>query len=132
MKATIIRPVDLGRAEIADWHAGMDATALDGPFASPEYAQAVGDVDPLARVAVLSDGPDTVAFLPFMQHRWRAATAIGGFVTNQHAFVPCREGIELDEVVRACGLDLFQFANLPSRLAPRGARVRGATGLRST
>jgi CelD/BcsL family acetyltransferase involved in cellulose biosynthesis len=69
MRATIIRPADLGAGEIAEWHAAMDASALDGPFASPEFAQAVGAVEPRARVAVLSDGPDTVAFLPFMQHR---------------------------------------------------------------
>jgi CelD/BcsL family acetyltransferase involved in cellulose biosynthesis len=50
-------------------------------------------------------------------------------VTNQHAFVPCRAHVALDDVVRCSGLDLFQFANLPRELAPRSARVRETSAL---
>ena len=47
--------------------------SLANPFLSPEFTIAVGRVRPAARVAVLTEGPDTTGFFPFERRGWEAA-----------------------------------------------------------
>jgi len=56
----LIRPDELGPAEIATWHSMQGATPpLADPFLSPEFARAVGRVQPDTHVAVLAERETT-------------------------------------------------------------------------
>jgi CelD/BcsL family acetyltransferase involved in cellulose biosynthesis len=120
MKVSVCRPCELGAPEIALWHAFQEAGNLDNPFLSPEFARAVGQVFPSARVAVVHESADLVGFLPFSLGRMRTATGIGGILTNCQAFV-CSAAASwpIEEVVRAAGIDLFEFhALVPPSAGP--------------
>jgi CelD/BcsL family acetyltransferase involved in cellulose biosynthesis len=67
---SVVRPGELGPAEITRWRSFQDGTELlANPFLSPDFAIAVGRRRPGTWVAVLHDGPDIVGFLPFERRR---------------------------------------------------------------
>ena len=66
LRAEICRPCELGPAEIERWHRFQAEQRLTNPFLSPEFAIAVGAVDPTARIGVFSDGAEQIGFLAFM------------------------------------------------------------------
>src|ERR1700680_1142449 len=113
MKVSVCRPSELGAPEIAAWHAFQAAGKFDSPFLFPEFARAVGEIFATARVAVVHDGADLVGFLPFTKGPLRTATGICGRFANAQAFV-CSAAAPwpLEEVVRAAGIDLFEFRAL--------------------
>ena len=112
--ATVIRPAELGPAEIASWHA-MQAgdPALANPFLSPEFAFAVGRLRPSARVAVLNDGPDTTGFFPFERRSFGLVVPIAAGLTDCQGLVH-GPGAHWDvrELLRACGIASWQFDHL--------------------
>jgi CelD/BcsL family acetyltransferase involved in cellulose biosynthesis len=130
VKVSVCRPSELGAPEIASWHAFQEAGEFGNPFLSPEFARAVGEIFPTARVAVVHDGADLVGFLPFTNGPLRTATGIGGRLANCQAFV-CSAATPwpLEDVVRAAGIDLFEFHALvpplrgPVRTAMRRMNV---------
>ena len=78
MQIVVVRPGELGAAEIGDWHAMQDRSEpLANPFLCPEFAIAIGRSKPQARVAVLSENGGPVGFFPFEIGRLGAANAIG-------------------------------------------------------
>ncbi len=121
MKVRVCRPSELGPAEIAAWHAFQHMQGLTNPFLSPEFAGAVGDVYPNARVAVVEDGQAVVGFLPYMARPFRTATAIGGDMSNVQAFVHGDGAWPISEVVREAQLDLIELHSLVASQAD-GAR----------
>jgi CelD/BcsL family acetyltransferase involved in cellulose biosynthesis len=126
VKVSVCRPSELQASEIASWHAFQEAGRFDSPFLSPEFARAVGEIYPTARVAVVHDGADLVGFLPFTKGPLRTATGIGGRLANAQAFV-CSAAAPwpLEEVVRAAGIDLFEFhALVPPSRGPIGTPMR--------
>jgi CelD/BcsL family acetyltransferase involved in cellulose biosynthesis len=53
VQITVVRPEELGAAEIAAWHSMQAKTeSLGNPFLSPEFTLAVGHLRPGARVRV--------------------------------------------------------------------------------
>jgi CelD/BcsL family acetyltransferase involved in cellulose biosynthesis len=126
VKVSVCRPCELGASEIASWHAFQEAGKFDNPFLSPEFARAVGETFATARVAVVHDGADLVGFLPFTRGPLRTATGIGGRLANAQAFV-CSAAAPwpLEDVVRAAGIDLFEFhALVPPSRRPIGTPMR--------
>ncbi|GAA2418651.1 GNAT family N-acetyltransferase [Actinomadura vinacea] len=117
MHVAVVRPGELGAAELASWRKMQDALPhLANPFMSAGYAIAVDRVVPGARVAVLSEraGGDIVGFLPYELHgRGGAAGAIGGWLSLGQGLVHAA-GLELDarELLRSCGLSAFAFGTL--------------------
>jgi len=62
----VVRPDELGEAELGQWRAFQAATpSLHNPFLSPEFTITVGRFRPRTRVGVLTDGGDVVGFFPF-------------------------------------------------------------------
>src|SRR5208282_5762301 len=70
MHVSVVRPADLGVAEIDAWHAMQDQTeSLANPFLSPEFTVAVARARPGTAVAVLTDSAGFAGFFPFERRR---------------------------------------------------------------
>lgn len=114
MKITVIRPYELGEPELARWRNFQQATpALANPFLSPEFSLAAGRLRAQARVAVMSDGPQIVGFFPFERRRFGIGMPIAAGLTDCQGLVHA-PGLDWDphELLRACGLSLWEFDHL--------------------
>ena len=114
MRVSLIRPNELGPAEVAAWHAMQRATpSLANPFLSPEFAVAVGHVRPDARVAVLTEGQSITGFFPFERRRLGMGVPICGWMTPCQGLIHA-QGVEFDprELLRGCKLSAWRFDNL--------------------
>ena len=93
--------------------------SLANPFLCPEFAIAVGRCRSHARVAVLSDGPETVGFFAFERGRLGAGAPIGAGLTDFHGLVHA-PGAEWDPraLLRACRIPAWEFDHLVPGQAP--------------
>ncbi|TNY38537.1 GNAT family N-acetyltransferase [Thermomonospora catenispora] len=115
MRITVIRPRELGDAELAAWRAMQAATPrLANPFMSAGYARAVDLVREGARVAVLEEGPDLVGFFPFELTGRGVGAAIGGWLSLCQGLVhaPGLERLDARELLRGCGLTVWEYGTL--------------------
>ena len=119
MKATVVRPGELGASEIAAWCAMQPPPGAPQPVPLPAFLQAVSRVRPDTRVAVLQDGPRLVGFFPFQQRRMRIALPLATGVSDGQAIVHV-PGLEWDpvELMAACNLDVWEFDHLLSAQLP--------------
>jgi CelD/BcsL family acetyltransferase involved in cellulose biosynthesis len=87
--------------------------SLANPFLSPEFAMAVGEFRPGARVAILGDGSSTVGFFPFEQRRFRVGVPIAAGLTDCQGIIHA-PGVTWNarELIRACRLSVWQFDHL--------------------
>lgn len=124
MQARIIRPQELGPDEIGLWRRMQaDDPALSSPFLAPDYALAVDRVRDSARVAVLSDGGQTVGFFAFELRGRRTAKPIGYRLSDCEGIVHLREWQwDARAVLAACGLTGWDFHTLLAEQVPPGAR----------
>jgi CelD/BcsL family acetyltransferase involved in cellulose biosynthesis len=92
--------------------------ALDNAFLSPEFAIAVDRSTADARIAVVRDGKEVIAFLPFQRGRLGIGRAIALGVSDAQAVI-CAPDCELDvvELFRSFGLGVWEFDHLVSRLS---------------
>ncbi|HYI61118.1 MAG TPA: GNAT family N-acetyltransferase [Acidimicrobiales bacterium] len=127
MRATAVRPGELGEAEIARWAALQEADPdLASPFLRPELAVAIDRHWPDTRVAVLEDGPDVVGFFAFHAGRLGAGRALGlGLTDGQGAVLAPGVPWDAGALRRASGLSVWEFDHLvpgqADTLAPRHA-----------
>jgi CelD/BcsL family acetyltransferase involved in cellulose biosynthesis len=111
MAVNLIRPDELGPAEIATWHSMQQATpSLADPFLSPEFAVAVGRFRPNAHVAVLAEGQCVTGFFPFERRRFGVGVPIGGWQSLSQALIHA-VGAEWNprELLRGCRLAAWEF-----------------------
>ena len=114
MTITVIRPDDLGPAEITAWHEMQAKTpAQANPFLSPEFTLAVGRLRPSARVAVLSEGSDIIGFFPFERRRLGLGVPIAAGLTDCQGLVHLA-GASWDSraLLSACGISAWRFDHL--------------------
>jgi CelD/BcsL family acetyltransferase involved in cellulose biosynthesis len=107
----LIRPGELGPAEIAAWHGMQDATPpLADPFLSPEFAQAVDRVRPDTRVAVLAGRETITGFFPFERRRFGVGVPVGGWLSLSQGLVHA-EGASWDarKLLSGCRLAAWEF-----------------------
>ena len=84
----LIRPDELGPAEIATWHSMQGATPpLADPFLSPEFARAVGRVQPDTHVAVLAERETITGFFPFERRQFGVGVPIGGWLSLSQGLI---------------------------------------------
>jgi CelD/BcsL family acetyltransferase involved in cellulose biosynthesis len=110
----VVRPAELSSTEIDSWRSMQSSTpSFANPFLSPEFAIVAGELRPDARVAVLSEGSSIVGFFPFERHWSGAGMPIAAGVTDSQALVHA-PGVQWDarELLRACGLSVWQFDHL--------------------
>src|SRR5690606_14213157 len=85
---------------------------LDNPFLSPDFTLAMGEVSDRVRVAVLRDSDGFAGFFPY-EERSGIGSAAGAWVSLCQGVVH-RPGAEIDAdaLLRACGLDVWEFGCL--------------------
>jgi CelD/BcsL family acetyltransferase involved in cellulose biosynthesis len=90
-----------------------DTPSLANPFLSPEFAIAVGQFRPGARVAVLTEGQSIAGFFPFDRRRLGAGGPICGWLTPCQGLVHA-PGVDWNplELLRGCRLSAWRFDNL--------------------
>jgi CelD/BcsL family acetyltransferase involved in cellulose biosynthesis len=93
-----------------------DTSYLMNPFMSPEFALAVDRARTDARLAVLTDGPQIVAFFPFQRRRLGLGSPIGAGINDWQGLVHV-PGFECDvaELLKGCNLSLWHFDHLPEK-----------------
>lgn len=114
VRVVLIRPGELGPAEIAAWQSMQQATpSLANPFLTPEFAMAVGRFRPGAHVAVLTEGESIKGFFPFEKRRLSVGVPVCGWLTPSQGVIHV-PGLEWDprELLRGCGLSAWRFDNL--------------------
>jgi CelD/BcsL family acetyltransferase involved in cellulose biosynthesis len=117
---SVVRPAELGPAEITRWRSFQGTIPLlANPFLSPDFAIAVGRRRPGARVAVLSDGPDIIGFLPFERRGLGLGTPVAAGLTDLQGLVHA-PGAEWDPraLLKACGVSAWQFDHLVAGQQP--------------
>ncbi len=122
---SVVRPGELGAAEIGAWHAMQDKSQeLRNPFLSPEFALTVGEaragsgLDDV-RVAVLSDRSGPAGFFPFQRGRLGTGRPVGAWLTDCQGLVYA-PGAEWDagELLKKCGISVWHFDHLVSGQGP--------------
>ncbi|MGH3375240.1 MAG: GNAT family N-acetyltransferase [Actinoallomurus sp.] len=114
MKIEIIRPDELGEAEVRRWRELQTSTpSLGNPFLSPEFTLAVGRFNAAARVAVLSDGGGISGFFPYERHALGVGRPIGAGLTDCQGLI-APPGLDLDvrALLRTCRLSVWEFDHL--------------------
>ncbi len=114
MNITVVRPLDLLDPEIKRWRALQETDPLlASPFLAPEFTQAVGLFRDNVRVAVVTDGPDVVAFFPYERDALGIGHPIGFGLTDVQGIVASPD-LELDAkgLLKACGLGVWDFDHL--------------------
>ncbi|MEU6280974.1 GNAT family N-acetyltransferase [Streptomyces sp. NPDC047028] len=127
MEITIHRPGDLTPALRAAWHRAMDESSeYANPFLAPEFAAGVALSRRGARVAVLHEGGEAVGFLPYERTPVGTGRAIGLGLSDCQALVH-RPGVTWDtrDLLRACGLSIFEFDHLVQEQRPFAPHVTG-------
>ncbi|MEZ0071089.1 GNAT family N-acetyltransferase [Planotetraspora sp. GP83] len=118
MKIEVVRPGELGPAELERWRALQRAhDTRPNPFLSPEYSVAVGEVRANARVAVIDGGE---AFFPFERHAAGVGKPIGAGLSDLQGMVHA-PGLEVPprELLKACDLAVWEFDHLDPAQFPR-------------
>ena len=119
MKTEILRPSELGAAELTHWRALMAGQpALKRAFFSPAFARACETAHGLARVAVLHEGGAVRGFLPFQfaspwHRRAGLAERIGGELSDNAGLI-AQPGTRVDPValLRQCRLGALYVTHL--------------------
>jgi CelD/BcsL family acetyltransferase involved in cellulose biosynthesis len=120
VQISVVRPSELGPDEVAAWHSMQRKTRyLASPFLCPEFAVAVDNFRPDARVAVLLDGPTIVGFFPFERRRFSIGVPIGAGLSDCQGLIHA-PGLEWDsrELLRACNISVWQFDHLVAGQRP--------------
>jgi CelD/BcsL family acetyltransferase involved in cellulose biosynthesis len=121
----VYRPGELTTADRAAWTALQSKAHLDGspelanPFLSPEFMIAVGRCRRGVRVAVVREDGEPVAFFPFQRSVTGVGRAVGLGVSDCQGLVH-GPGFTWDaqELLRACGLAVWEFDHLVEGQAP--------------
>ncbi|MFD5073684.1 GNAT family N-acetyltransferase [Streptomyces sp. NPDC058371] len=127
MDITIHRPQELSTALRGAWHRAMDESPeYANPFLAPEFAAGVGTYRGGAYVAVLREDDEPVGFFPYERNSFGVGRAIGLGLSDCQALVH-RPGVTWDpqELLRACGLSVFEFDHLVEEQKPFGGFVTG-------
>jgi CelD/BcsL family acetyltransferase involved in cellulose biosynthesis len=114
VQTRVLRPGELGQTEHAAWRAFQRGDrSLASPFLTPEFATAVDAARDDARVALVEDAGETVAFLAFSASVSGVGAPIGATICDAQAVV-AREGFNWDppELIRAAGLTSWNFDHL--------------------
>jgi len=130
---SVYRPGELSAADRAAWTALQSKAHLQGspelanPFLSPEFALAVGRCRRGVRIAVVREDGEPAAFFPFQRTAAGVGRAVGLGVSDAQGLVH-RPGFVWDarELLRACGLAVWEFDHLVEGQEPFAAGTRGS------
>lgn len=129
MKITVVRPDELGPAELTAWRQFQkDDPGLQNPFLAPEFTVAVARQRPTARVAVLEDSDGIAGFFAYEVRNRVIGVPVGFGITDCQGLVQKQE-FECDPkaLLKACGLPVWEYDHLMAgQFAPYHASVLGS------
>ncbi|MFC6934603.1 GNAT family N-acetyltransferase [Actinomadura yumaensis] len=114
MKITVVRPSDLGDAELKRWRdIRTSHRDLANPFLAPEFTLGVGRFRDTVRVAVVENGSGVAAFFPYERGPLGTGRPVGAGLTDLQGLV-APPGLHLNAraLLRACGLGVWDFDHL--------------------
>jgi CelD/BcsL family acetyltransferase involved in cellulose biosynthesis len=127
-----VRPVpiaELGSSDLAPWAEWyrQDPT-LASPYFAPQFTRIVGSVRPAVWGGVVEEADRIGGFLPFERSTRRVGGPVGGPISDYQGVIH-RPGLHwrAEELVRSCGLHVFEFDHLLVTQEPFQAyhRTRG-------
>jgi CelD/BcsL family acetyltransferase involved in cellulose biosynthesis len=129
---SVYRPGELSAADRAAWTGFQSKAHLSGspglanPFLSPEFTLAVGRCRRGVRIAVVREGGEPAAFFPFQRTTTGVGRAVGLGVSDCQGLVH-RPGFtwQAHDLLRACGLAVWEFDHLVEGQDPFEARASG-------
>ncbi|GAA0378982.1 GNAT family N-acetyltransferase [Streptomyces blastmyceticus] len=135
MNISVYRPGELTAADRAAWSALQSRAVEDGspqlanPFLAPEFALAVGRCRHGARIAVVREEGEPVAFFPYQRSPMGVGRAIGLGVSDAQGLIH-RPGFQWDarELLLACGLSVWEFDHLVEGQKPFEVGASGSYG----
>jgi CelD/BcsL family acetyltransferase involved in cellulose biosynthesis len=112
-------PTELDETQRARWRQIQKSEPnLNSPFFNPEFTMAAAADRPGARVAILEDAGQIVAFFPF-EKDGRIGEPIGRQLSDFHAVIASPQtDWDVVQMMRACGLVLWEFKNLMAYQKP--------------
>ncbi|MFI8534349.1 GNAT family N-acetyltransferase [Streptomyces aquilus] len=133
MDISVYRPGELTAADRAAWTSLQSKAHLQGspelanPFLSPEFALAVGRCRRGVRIAVVREDGEPAAFFPFQRTAAGVGRAVGLGVSDAQGLVH-RPGFGWDarDLLRACGLAVWEFDHLVEGQEPFATGTRGS------
>src|ERR1700749_4428345 len=115
MRVTVVRPGDLGPGEASLWvRFQKSCPELQRLFFSLTFAQVVDRHRPNARVAVVEDDGDILAFLPFDLGSQRIGMPIGDPMNDLQGFISENAAIDAKRVIRKAGLRGWRYTAAPA------------------
>jgi CelD/BcsL family acetyltransferase involved in cellulose biosynthesis len=118
MRVSVVRPAELGADEAMLWAKFQQQSPVtQNPFLSCTFAQVVGRARPGARVAVVEDGGQIHAFLPFELGPRRIGLPIGSPMNDMQGLICSGAPLDARQVVRKAGLRGWRFINAPAEQA---------------
>lgn len=114
MQIDVLKANRLSDAHWRGW-AALQASVPEycSPYFDPRFTQAVAAERDDVEVAVISEGSDHVGFFPFQRGPGRNGKPVGGRLSDFHGVVSRPDSrIELDALLRACGLTGIAFDHL--------------------
>ncbi len=127
MSVEVCTPGELGPVEVAVWRElQRQSPRLSNPFLSATFAIAAGELDRLARVAVVRDGGELVGFVPFRRSPTGIARPLAPGVAGCSGVVT-RAGFELDwrQLLRRCRVSVWELDHLVTTDAALPSRAPG-------
>jgi CelD/BcsL family acetyltransferase involved in cellulose biosynthesis len=120
VQTRVLRPGELGHAERDAWDGFLRGDpSLASPFLTPEFAAAVDLARDDARLAVVEEGGEPVAFLAFSSSDDGTGAPIGATICDAQALVAGeRFAWDPPELVRAAGLTSWSFDHLVATQEP--------------
>lgn len=111
MKVRVVRPSDLGDAEVQawrDWQASDEELA--SPYLCPEFTWSVASVRNDVWLAVVEGVAANPVFFPFQRGKFGRGRPVGGRLSDCHTFIgPAEVDVNSEELLRACGLSIFEY-----------------------
>lgn len=118
MRVTVVRPSDLGAGEAALWRSFQRSTPEGlNPFMSLTFVKAVDRSRLSARVAVVEDDGQILAFLPFERATFGAGMPIGYPMNNLQGLISSGLPIDARQVIKQArlpGLALYRCSRQPA------------------
>jgi CelD/BcsL family acetyltransferase involved in cellulose biosynthesis len=127
LRGRVICPHELDGDQIALWKQFCEAGDIyRSPFYWPQFTLAVASCRSDARVAVLELAGRIVGFLPFHLVQGRVGKPIGAHINDYHGpILAPGVAIGASDLLRAAGLDAYDFNHLPSAIAGLSSSGRG-------
>jgi CelD/BcsL family acetyltransferase involved in cellulose biosynthesis len=115
MRVTVVRPDELGAAEVKQWREFQDSYPAGAhPNYSVTFVRAACLADENGRVAVAEDSSGIRAFIPYTKGNDGVATRLGRGQTGVDGVISSNEPIDLRRVVRGARLRGWRFSHAPA------------------